>query len=137
MTNKTRLGAAAVLLIALIVGANWLPSGLWPTAEPSNATSIESAATGDDLARYQADEQSEIRATLRLIDSGGPFPYRQDGSEFSNRERRLPQAGSGYYREYTVETPGSPDRGARRIVTGRDGEVYYTSDHYRTFVRLR
>ena len=137
MTRKTRLGAAAVLLIALIVGTNWLPSGLWRAGEPGNATSIGSAPAGDTLARYQPDEQSEIRATLRSIDSGGPFPYRQDGSEFSNRERRLPQAGSGYYREYTVETPGSPDRGARRIVTGRNGEVYYTSDHYRTFVRLR
>lgn len=77
-----------------------------------------------------------IQTTIGLIKGGGPFPYAKDGGEFSNREGRLPQKGAGYYREYTVETSGSPDRGARRIVTGRNGEVYYTGDHYRSFVRL-
>ena len=52
------------------------------------------------------------------------------------REGRLPAQGAGYYREYTVETAGAPDRGARRIVAGRGGEIYYTRDHYRSFVRL-
>lgn len=80
--------------------------------------------------------------TLRLIVRNGPFPYRQDGGVFQNRERRLPQQPRGYYREYTVETPGSPDRGARRIVTGGevgDGlplEYHYTADHYRSFRRF-
>jgi ribonuclease T1 len=71
--------------------------------------------------------------TLRLIESGGPFPYSKDGSTFGNREGILPDERSGYYREYTVETPGSDDRGARRIVTGSDGERYYTDDHYDSF----
>lgn len=68
----------------------------------------------------------------------GPFEHRQDGSTFQNRERRLPAQARGYYREYTVETPGSGDRGARRIVTGGDPptEYYYTDDHYRSFRRF-
>jgi ribonuclease T1 len=55
---------------------------------------------------------------------------------FRNRERRLPNRPRGYYREYTVETPGHSDRGARRIVVGRQGEMYYTDDHYRRFRRI-
>jgi len=75
----------------------------------------------------------EARATLRRIDQGGPYPYRQDDSVFSNREGLLPSRPSGTYHEYTVVTPGSSDRGARRIVIGRAGERYYTDDHYDSF----
>ena len=78
----------------------------------------------------------EARNTLTLIARGGPFPYRQDGVVFQNREGYLPHQRSGYYHEYTVITPGSSDRGARRIITGSGGEIYYTSDHYNTFVRV-
>ena len=78
----------------------------------------------------------EARATLELIKSGGPFPYPQDGRIFSNRERLLPQKNRGYYREYTVRTPGVRGRGARRIVAGGAGEFYYTADHYRSFMRI-
>lgn len=82
---------------------------------------------------------AEARETLRLIDAGGPFPYRRDGITFQNRERRLPEQPNGYYREYTVPTPGSSDRGARRIITGGSPPVvfYYTADHYRTFRRIQ
>ncbi len=80
---------------------------------------------------------SEARSTINLIRKGGPFPYTKDGTVFRNRERRLPQAATGYYREYTVKTPGSRDRGARRIVTGQKGEIYYTDDHYASFVRVQ
>ncbi|GFE18299.1 ribonuclease N1 [Streptomyces glebosus] len=76
---------------------------------------------------------SQARDTLRLIDAGGPFPYAQDGTVFGNRERLLPRRPRGYYHEYTVPTPGAPDRGARRLVTGRSHETYYTEDHYRSF----
>ena len=79
----------------------------------------------------------EARATLALIRAGGPFPHGRDGSVFGNREALLPKRPRGYYREYTVRTPGARDRGARRIVAGRDGEYYYTDDHYRTFRRIR
>ncbi|HRD89513.1 MAG TPA: ribonuclease domain-containing protein [Accumulibacter sp.] len=84
--------------------------------------------------------------TLRLIRQGGPFPYpHKDGSVFGNFERRLPLQPRGYYREYTVPTPGRRDRGPRRIVAGsgrggdvaRSGEYYYTADHYLSFRRIR
>ena len=79
----------------------------------------------------------EARRTVDLIRSGGPFPYARDGAVFGNREARLPARPRGYYREYTVRTPGARDRGARRIVAGRDGELYYSGDHYRNFRRIR
>jgi ribonuclease T1 len=77
----------------------------------------------------------EALATLALIQRGGPFPYRKDGTHFQNREGRLPARPRGHYREYTVPTPGSPDRGARRIIAGGDPprEFYYSADHYRSF----
>ena len=78
---------------------------------------------------------AEAWATVELIKQGGPFPYRQDGQTFGNREGLLPDERGGYYREYTVPTPGAPDRGARRIVTGGSPPSvwYYTADHYRSF----
>jgi len=75
----------------------------------------------------------EAQRTVQLIAAGGPYPYRQDGITFSNREGILPQEVSGYYREYTVVTPGSMDRGARRVIAGRGGEEFYTDDHYASF----
>jgi ribonuclease T1 len=83
----------------------------------------------------------EARETIALIKAGGPFPYSQDGKTFQNREKILPRKERGYYREYTVKTPGAKDRGARRIVGGRCGEYgcveyYYTDDHYRSFRRI-
>lgn len=87
----------------------------------------------------------EAAHTLALIRAGGPFPYARDGVVFHNREQRLPQRGRGYYREYTVPTPGLNHRGARRIVAGHgadndvrtSGEYWYTGDHYRSFRRIR
>ena len=81
---------------------------------------------------------AEARDTLARIAAGGPFEHRQDGSVFQNRERRLPARPRGFYREYTVETPGSDDRGARRIVAGGDppSEYWYSDDHYRSFRRI-
>ena len=79
----------------------------------------------------------EARETIALIRKGGPFPYQRDGVVFGNFEERLPVKARGYYREYTVRTPGAKDRGARRIVAGRGGELYYTDDHYNSFRRIR
>jgi ribonuclease T1 len=81
---------------------------------------------------------SEAQTTERLIRAGGPFPYTQDGRRFGNREGLLPAQSRGYYREYTVKTPGSRDRGARRIVCGgkqptKPDACYYTGDHYASF----
>ena len=84
-----------------------------------------------------ADLPREGRETLVVIKQGGPFPYKRDGAVFGNFERRLPVKERGYYREYTVPTPGSQDRGARRIIAGRGGEYYYTHDHYQTFHPIR
>lgn len=88
------------------------------------------------LAFSEAQLPPEARETLALIRAGGPFPYARDGAVFGNREARLPKQPRGYYREYTVRTPGARDRGARRIVAGRAGEYYYTADHYRSFRRI-
>jgi ribonuclease T1 len=87
----------------------------------------------------------EVRETLSLIKRGGPFPYRKDGTTFGNFERRLPAQPRGYYREYTVPTPGAHNRGAKRIVAGKgatgdvrtSGEYYYTDNHYRSFRKIR
>lgn len=79
----------------------------------------------------------EAQQTLVLIKNDGPFPYRRDGIVFGNYEKHLPLRQRGYYREYTVKTPGSRDRGARRIIAGRADEYYYTDDHYRSFRRIR
>lgn len=93
-----------------------------------------------------AELPAEARQTLALIRRGGPFPYpRKDGSTFGNFEQRLPRQARGYYREFTVPTPGARNRGARRIIAGegpmrdvrRSGEYWYTADHYRTFRRIR
>jgi ribonuclease T1 len=83
----------------------------------------------------------EAQSTHRLILEGGPFPYPKDGSVFGNRERLLPVHPKGFYREYTVRTPGSRDRGARRMVCGgqepaKPEACYYTADHYATFQRV-
>lgn len=104
-----------------------------PLPEPASGnTSRPPPAPADGL-------PAEVNATLGLIARGGPFPHAQDGSLFGNREKRLPSKPRGYYREYTVETPGLDHRGARRIVTGgQPPEVYYyTDDHYDSFRPLR
>ncbi len=124
-----------LLLLALFGGAQWLTQ---EPSEPAPAPAVGSAAAPTSaLDRFAAEERRAIGDTLALIDAGGPFPYRKDGSRFGNREGRLPAGPPGYYREYTVETPGSPDRGARRIVAGHDGDRWYTDDHYGSFVRLQ
>ncbi len=78
----------------------------------------------------------EAHETLRLIEKGGPYLYDRDGIVFGNFEKRLPLKERGYYHEFTVKTPGVRHRGARRIVTGKAGERYYSDDHYKTFKRI-
>ncbi|MGV9452968.1 ribonuclease domain-containing protein [Streptomyces sp. NPDC003635] len=117
----TRIGAAAALLSAVLLGG---------TVTAPSATAA-ATAVGDIC---YSDLPSQAHTTLDLIEQGGPFPYAQDGSVFSNREGILPGNSSGYYHEYTVRTPGVSTRGARRIVTGQAHEEdYYTADHYASF----
>ena len=131
---------AARLRLALFIAlAGWC--GFFAPVEarePRSPVAIEQVAL--------ADLPPEAAQTLRLIRSGGPFPYpHKDGSIFGNFEKQLPAQPRGYYREYTVPTPGSRDRGARRIVAGKgragdvaaSGEYYYTPNHYRSFARIR
>ena len=104
-----------------------------PAGQAQFAQSL-AAAAGDIDAR---DLPKEARDTLALVKKGGPFPYARDGTVFGNREALLPKQKRGYYREYTVKTPGERTRGKRRIVAGRGGDYWYTDDHYASFRRIR
>lgn len=106
---------------------------LWLALGSALGLARESATTWVALAELPP----EARQTLALVKQGGPFPYPRDGVFFGNFERRLPLRPRGYYREYTVPTPGSRTRGARRLVAGRSGEYFYSDDHYETFRRIR
>jgi ribonuclease T1 len=115
----------ALVLLALVLGHGAFSGGGAGTSTPTSSATVVAASL-----------PAEARQTLALIDRGGPFPYDRDGVVFENREGLLPHHDTGYYHEYTVPIPGSPDRGARRIITGSDGELYYTGDHYRSFERI-
>jgi len=117
------------ILAALLLGPLFLASPVLGRGEtPSNAAPAVVSA---------AELPEQARQTIALIRKGGPFPYERDGVVFGNFEKRLPVQARGYYREYTVRTPGAKSRGARRVVAGRGGELYYTDDHYNSFKRIR
>ncbi|MFI9273739.1 ribonuclease domain-containing protein [Kitasatospora sp. NPDC052896] len=144
MTSRARLIVVAVLLaVAVAAAARYaLTDGQHPTptagSPVTSARPVASRAPGSparaDVCRSKL--PSQARDTLVLIARGGPYPYRSDGVVFENREGRLPRQRSGYYHEYTVRTPGSADRGTRRVVTGGAGEEYWTADHYGTFQEI-
>lgn len=118
-----------VIVLALVTWAlnqsGFSGGGRAGDADPGSMATVRAAAL-----------PVEARDTLALIDRGGPFPYESDGVVFENREGLLPDESSGYYHEYTVVTPGSPDRGARRIIVGSAREFYWTDDHYQSFRRV-
>ena len=118
LVSRIRAGAVVALFLVLA------PAGIVCAAAPP-----EYAASG--IAAHAL--PPEARHTLTLIREGGPYAHERDGVVFGNRERLLPLRPRGYYREYTVPTPGVTHRGARRIVAGRGGERFYTEDHYRSF----
>lgn len=150
MSSRTRISAALVGLLTLVLVA-WLVqhsggssaaprAGSFPAAE-ARSTSCGPAAPDAPGARASGLPvralcalPPEASRTWRLIQRGGPFPDRQDGVVFGNREAVLPAEPGGYYHEYTVGTRGSADRGARRLVTGSARELYFSSDHYASFV---
>lgn len=143
-----------ILVLAALSLWGWSRHGAQPAGNaapaPSTSARAPSPAPVDSAAHARAPSPQPARAgwpawlppeardTLRLLARGGPFPHRQDGAVFQNRERLLPAQPRGYYREYTVRTPGSRDRGARRIVAGGDPpvEFFYSDDHYRSFRRF-
>ena len=113
-------------------GGSGAGSGATPT--PSDAAALASATPVSGLrTMFVAQLPKEGVDTLRLIAKGGPYPFSKDGVTFSNREGLLPKHKDGWYHEYTVVTPGSSDRGARRIIAGDDGGRFYTDDHYASF----
>ncbi|MFD9355340.1 ribonuclease domain-containing protein [Streptomyces sp. NPDC060031] len=128
----------AVFLCAALVGAVGCGA-----KSPASAASTGAGSAGavppmpgwaKGMATVRAAElPQQARDVLALIDKGGPYAYRQDGTVFGNFEKVLPKQKRGYYHEFTVKTPGERDRGARRIVTGEGGEFFYTDDHYKTF----
>ncbi len=109
----------------------------WTPVPSVQARSNHADTAVDTSTVTLAELPGEARVTLQLIKQGGPFPYARDGLVFKNFEQILPKQARGYYREYTVKTPGAHNRGARRIVCGILPECYYSSDHYRTFKRIR
>ncbi|MDB5809532.1 MAG: guanine-specific ribonuclease [Betaproteobacteria bacterium] len=118
---------AAVLLWAMLAfAAAFIPS-------PREALAREQRF--QDIAVAQLSR--EAQQTLAAIKRGGPFSYDRDGVVFGNYEHLLPQRHRGFYREYTVPTPGVKNRGARRIIAGQHAEYYYSDDHYRSFKRIR
>jgi guanyl-specific ribonuclease Sa len=127
-----------IALLASLLAWAWQVQSPRPVPAPEAPMSFEPAADASQQALQRQGLPPEAVATLRAIESGGPFPYDRDGTVFQNREERLPARPRGYYREYTVVTPGSPDRGARRIVSGGQppAEFWYTDDHYRSFRRI-
>lgn len=148
MSSRTTIVGIAVVAVAALAGLLIDQGGaggdgsVASTAATSGAPGIGAPlkdTAASDLASKVPDtaQRDEVARVLRLIASGEPLPYGQDGSVFQNRESNLPDLPANLlYREYTVPTAGSPDRGARRLVVGDDGSVYYTSDHYSSFVQL-
>lgn len=144
------LAVVVMVLAWLVVRATQAPTAPQPSAGGVAAASTGPAPHGSAGDGERTDPVSglpwvaesvlppEARHTLALIRAGGPFPYpRSDNQTFANRERLLPAEPRGYYREFTVVTPGSADRGARRVITGGSGEKYWTPDHYASFSRIR
>lgn len=130
MGSSRRITVALAGLVLLVL-AGWFVRDL--VTDDAGANGVPGTDSGLPV-RALSELPAEAAGTWRLIEKGGPYPYDEDGRVFGNRERVLPAERSGYYREYTIATPGSDDRGARRFVTGSDGELYYTGDHYSSFV---
>ena len=142
-------GVVTAVAIAVVLAFAYLQQdGPSPTATTDSTPTAAATSTGRSTPRPSstdglpvvrlADLPVQARQTVALIDAGGPFPYAKDGATFNNFERVLPSRPRGYYREYTVKTPGERDRGARRIVTGdRDRELFYNADHYDSFARVQ
>ncbi len=135
MNNPKTVRIVAVVVIAMLVIT--LAASLFGCAPEQKASSTPSVDPVSGLRFVAVSElPKEAQDTLKLIVKGGPYPYNRDGVVFGNREKILPKQSNGYYHEYTVKTPGERDRGARRIVTGKSDERYYTDDHYASFRRI-
>ena len=136
-TPEARPTAASALQTRPTATPTATPDRRPTTAPIPGGLAIATPLPGDRMPAVRVDRlPPEALDTIRLIARNGPFPYRQDGVVFENRERLLPAKATGYYHEYTVKTPGSPDRGARRLIRGGQNELFYTDDHYDSFRRV-
>ncbi|MFI9364666.1 ribonuclease [Kitasatospora sp. NPDC053057] len=163
--SKSPLVVVAVLILAVLAGVGYLLAGRGGSSHPKAAAS-STATAGSSAPKPSAPKPSppaggasapggtwvpadpaladvcrtklpsQAQDTLALIAKNGPYPYNRDGIVFENRESRLPKKGNSYYHEFTVVTPGSNDRGTRRVVTGGSGEQYWSPDHYATFQEI-
>jgi ribonuclease T1 len=136
MSPHRRISAALIgLLVLVIIGWVGRHELADPAAGPPTDNRPAAVASAAGLPVQSLSQLPlQVGQEWQLIQHGGPFRYRQDGVVFGNRERHLPPRQSGYYHEYTVPTPGAHDRGARRLITGGAAELYYTGDHYVSFV---
>jgi guanyl-specific ribonuclease Sa len=134
VNSRQRVSAALIGLLMLVIGG-WLGRHTLVGSPTAAAPAGVVSATGLPV-RALSQLPPQATQVWQLIQHGGPFPYWQDGTVFGNRERRLPSRQAGFYREYTVPTPGESDRGPRRLITGDATELYYTADHYVTFVAV-
>ncbi|MFI2566638.1 ribonuclease domain-containing protein [Paenarthrobacter sp. NPDC018779] len=126
--------AAVVLVVAMVSGQQATTPGSALSTTPAPPAAVSAPANPSALPAVNASQlPKEARQTLALIAKGGPYPYREDDENFGNFEGLLPKKPSGFYREYTVATPEASNRGARRIIAGKDGVKYYTPDHYESF----
>lgn len=134
VTPRTLLLAAGIVIVALLT-VLIVDQCSRPAKTRGGPPGISGSATPrSGLATIGAAQLPPAAVSmLALIDAGGPFRFAQDNTVFSNNEGLLPKQPRGYYREYTVATVGSTDRGTRRLVVGQAGDVYYTSDHYQSF----
>ncbi|MER8030601.1 ribonuclease domain-containing protein [Streptomyces bauhiniae] len=132
-SGRVRLFAGLLAVLGvLLAGCAGTDTATGPPAASQKSASVPVWARG--MATIPESRlPAEARRTLALIDKGGPYPYARDGIVFGNFEGHLPKHERGYYHEYTVPTPSSSGRGARRMVTGDGGEFYYTDDHYNSF----
>lgn len=160
-SRSTRTAAAVVVLVLALLavlvalvgpgGSDAVPAATGPSAPKASGARSPGARTSPSATRPAAGRDArsglrvvalgelprEAQATVALVDRGGPFPYAQDGVTFGNYKLVLPAEPRGWYREYTVRTPGERDRGPRRIVTGdHDTQLFYTGDHYASFVQV-
>lgn len=132
MSRKLRL--MWIVLAAML----WLPLASHGSSQGSSQGAQPAQGSQEGLSVIAVAELPvEARDTLRAIKQGGPFAYPRDGVVFNNFEQVLPKRQRGYYHEYTVKTPGTHNRGVRRIISGETNEYYYTADHYQTFIRIR
>ncbi len=138
---RRRFAPAIVGALAIILLIVWAIGHAGGESSPDGRSIVPSASatapSGDHLGTVRYGSlPPQAQDTLALIAQGGPYPYEHDGIVFHNREGVLPDREQGFYHEFTVQTPGSEDRGARRIVQARDGTLYYTDDHYGSFRRV-